>query len=270
LRKSDSVFAAQGALTTTKPRSHSSTSARRDGEGNAIHNLILLGLPRKECSRVFSALTLVDLSLHEVLQEAGQAIEFSYFPNTAMASVLTLMTDGKGIEVGLVGKEGFVGLPLMAGFRSSATRVNTQGAGTAYRIDAAGLAKALRNCPKLMSGLLRYWQEATMQVTQIAACNRLHEVGERLARWLLMCRDRMGSDTLPLTQEFLSQMLGIRRASVSVAAAILQKRRVITYNRGSVTILNRRGLEKACCECYGVINQQIKSWKDESRGARAN
>jgi CRP-like cAMP-binding protein len=249
LRQSDSVFAAQGALTTKKAKTSGSTNARRDGDGNAIHNLILLGLPRTERSQVFSRLTLVDLTLREVLQEAGQVIEFSYFPNTAMASVLSLMTDGKSIEVGLVGKEGFVGLPLMAGYRSSATRINTQGAGTAYRIDAAELVKALRHCPKLMRGLLRYSQEATMQVTQIAACNRLHEVDERLARWLLMCRDRMGSDTLPLTQEFLSQMFGIRRASVSVAAAILQKRGMIGYNRGSVTILKRRGLEKACCEC---------------------
>lgn len=238
--------------------------SRRDGNGNAIHNHILRELPQRECNLVFSKLTLVHLSLHDLLQEAGQPILFSYFPNTAMASVLNLMTDGKSVEVGLVGKEGFVGIPLIAGFRTSPNRINTQGEGTAFRIDSGPLQTVLRQCPQLALALLRYSQEAAMQVTQLAACNRLHEVDEQLARWLLMCHDRMGSDVLPLTQEFLSQMLGIRRASVSVSAAILQKTRLIKYHRGHVTILDRRKLEQASCECYGAMRQNLEKWKQES------
>jgi CRP-like cAMP-binding protein len=240
---------------------------RVDGDGNTIHNQILRELPRKESSLIFSLLTLMDLKLHQGLQEPRQAIEFGYFPNTAMASILNLMTDGKSVEVGLVGNEGFVGLPLIAGFRSSPNRINTQAGGTAFRIEADALLKALRQCPQLTRALVRFSLEATMQVTQIAACNRLHEVDERLARWLLMSHDRIGLDAMPLTQEFLSQMLGTRRASVSVAAAVLQKAGLIKYNRGSVTILDREGLEEASCECYEAIRQQLRNWKQESRSA---
>jgi CRP-like cAMP-binding protein len=160
--------------------------------------------------------------------------------------------------------EGFVGVPLIAGFHSSASRVVTQGKGNAFRVNADDMRKILRSCPQLFLSLLRYSQEATMEVTQIAACNRLHEVEERLARWLLMSHDRIGSDRLPLTQEFLSQMLGTRRASVTVAAGILQKAGLIHYTRGHVSILNREALQTACCECYGVIRQQLNRWEKES------
>jgi CRP-like cAMP-binding protein len=243
----------------------SARDLRVDGDGNAIKNRILLGLPRKECNFIFSKLTLVDLRLHDLLQEVGQPIKYGYFPNTAMGSVLNVMADGKSVEVGLVGKEGFIGLPLMAGLQSSASRVVCQAQGSAYRINADNMRKAvLRDCPRLNASLLRYSQESTMEVTQIAACNRLHEVEERLARWLLMSHDRIVSDHLPLTQDFLSQMLGTRRASVTVAAGILQKAGLIHYNRGHVSILNREGLENACCECYKVIQHQLNRWEKES------
>jgi CRP-like cAMP-binding protein len=124
---------------------------------------------------------LIELKLHDLLQEPGGSIEFSYFPNTAMASILNVMEDGKSVEVGLAGKEGFVGLPLIAGFRTNPNRIVTQAAGTAFSIDAKDLRKILRQCPQLADHLLRYSQEAAMEVTQIAACNRLHEVDERLA-----------------------------------------------------------------------------------------
>jgi CRP-like cAMP-binding protein len=126
------------------------------------------------------------------------------------------------------------------------------------------LKEALHECPKLAQSLLRYSQEATMQLTQIAACNRLHEVDERLARWLLMCHDRIGGDALPLTQDFLAQMLGTRRASVSVSAAILQKAGLIQYSRGHVEILDRPGLEEASCECYDVMKKNIETWDQGS------
>jgi CRP-like cAMP-binding protein len=235
-----------------------------NGNGIAVLNRILLDLPGKEWDTVLPKLTVVDLALHDVLQEAGQPIEFCYFPNTAMASILNVMDDGKSVEVGLAGREGFVGLPVVvAGFRSSASRVVTQGAGSAYRIDVENMRKVLRACPKMTVSLMRYSQEATMEVTQIAACNRLHSVEERLARWLLMSQDRIHSEKLPLTQEFLSQMLGTRRASVSVSAAILQRAGLIHYNRGHVSILNRGELENASCECYKVIQRQLESWRGE-------
>jgi CRP-like cAMP-binding protein len=236
---------------------------RNDGDGNAVHNKILLGLPNKECDFILSKLILVDLRLHDLLQEAGGPIRYCYFPNTAMASILNVMDDGHSVEVGLAGHEGFVGLPVVAGFRSSASRVVTQAQGNAFRINADDMREALRKCPQLIVSLLRYSQEATMEVTQIAACNRLHSVEERLARWLLMSQDRIGKDILPLTQEFLAQMLGTRRASVSVAAAILQRAGLIDYSRGRVSILNRDQLEKACCECYGVIQRQLHNWQKE-------
>ncbi len=235
-----------------------------DGNGHALKNRILLGLPPKECNFILSKLTLVDLQLHDLLQEVGHPIRYGYFPNTAMGSVLNVMADGKSVEVGLVGKEGFIGLPLMAGLHSSASRVVTQAQGTAYRINADDMRKAALRSPQLVVSLMRYSQESTMEVTQIAACNRLHEVEERLARWLLMSHDRIGSDRLPLTQEFLAQMLGTRRASVTVAAIVLQKAGLIQYTRGHVSILNREALEKACCECYQVIRQQLDRWQTES------
>ena len=246
----------------------SASTFRSDGDGNAVKNKILLGLPRKECDTIFSKLTLVDLELHHVLQEAGKVIEFCYFPNTMMGSVLNIMADGKSVEVGLAVWEGFIGLPSIAGFRTSASRVVAQAQGNAYRISAADLQKAVRTCPQLSVALLRYSQEATMEVTQIAACNRLHEVDERLARWLLMSQDRIRLEVLPLTQEFLAQMLGTRRASVSVAASILQRAGLIQYGRGHVSILDRKGLEAASCECYGTIKEQLANWEKESSSLR--
>jgi CRP-like cAMP-binding protein len=252
----------------TVPSRSSVTSAlkgrRNDGNGNAVHNRILLGLPNKEFDFVLSKLILVNLELHDLLQEAGQLIQYCYFPNTAMASILNVMDNGHSVEVGLAGWEGFVGVPLIAGFHSSASRVVTQAEGNAFKVNADDMRKILRSCPELFASLLRYSQEATMEVTQIAACNRLHEVNERLARWLLMSHDRIRKDILPLTQEFLAQMLGIRRASVSVAAEILQRAGLIHCSRGHVSIVNREALETASCECYQVIRQQLDRWQTES------
>jgi CRP-like cAMP-binding protein len=239
-----------------------STISSDSGE---VENHLLISLPRKECDFLHDRMTLVTLQLHDPMQEAGQAIEYCYFPNTAMASVLNLMDDGKSVEVGLIGKEGFVGLPLIAGFRTSANRVVAQGPGTAFRIDSESMRKTLRSCPQLMMILTRYSQEVAMELAQIAACNRLHDVNERLARWLLMSRDRIDSDALPLTQDFLSQMLGMRRASVSVAASILQKAGFIRYERGHVTIVDRKGLESASCECYGTIQKRLEVWREETQ-----
>lgn len=245
-------------------RSRASSHVVTEHDGKSIENRLLMRLPRKECDFIFARMNLVNLKLHDLLQEAGEAIAYCYFPNSAMASILNLMDDGKSVEVGLAGREGFVGLPMIAGFRTSASRVVTQAEGTAFRIDADDMRKALRACPQLNLLLLRYSQEAAMEVSQIAACNRLHEVEERLARWLLMTHDRVGLDILPLTQEFLSQMLGTRRASVSVAAGVLQKAGLIRHGRGQVSIVDRKGLEEASCECYRIIQEQLAHWRKES------
>jgi|SRR5437868_8242924 len=235
-----------------------------DGDGNRIHSEILRDLPREECEVLFSKLEFVRLKTHEVLHEPGETLKFAYFCNSGVVSILSVFPDGKCVEVGLVGKEGFLGLPLVAGFRTASTRAVAQVAGSAFRVSGEALVLVLRECPSLDRGLQRFSQIAAMQTTQIAACNRLHEVNERLARWLLMSADRVGSNWLPLTQELLAQMLGTRRASVTVAAGILEKAGLISHSRGEVKIIDRRKLEEAACECYAIMQSQVKEWQRQS------
>jgi CRP-like cAMP-binding protein len=242
------------------------TKPSTDIDGNPITSRILLSLPPSESRQILPKLELVRLQLHLVLLEAGETIKSGYFVNTGVISVLSVQPDGKSIEVGLIGNEGFVGLPLLVGYRSSPTRVVTQADGTAYRCDAEVLNQVLRTCPELEQQLHRFGHKLAMQTTQIAACNQLHDVEERLARWILMTRDRLESDNLPLTQDFLSHMLGTRRSSVSVAAGALQKAGLISYRRGHVSILNRKKLESATCDCYGIVQDQLRDWDEEVRG----
>lgn len=241
------------------PKSPSFTPERK-----TIHNEILLDLPRKERETVFEDLEFVEMPASDLLNEMGEPIKYCYFVNSGLASVLNVMSDGKSVEVGLTGKEGFVGLPLIVGLRSSSCRVVAQIGGTAFRMRAGALVKALGKCPQLEKSLNRYSQELGLQTTQVAACNRLHEVEQRLARWLLMSQDRIGGDIVPLTQEFLAHMLGTRRASVTVAAGILQKAGSIKYTRGSVTVVSRGKLESAACECYGIMTRQAETWQREA------
>lgn len=233
-------------------------------EGNPVRNELLLGLPTGECDAVFSALTFVQLRQYDVLQESEEAIKYAYFVDSGMVSILSVMQDGKSVEVGVSGKEGCTGLPLLVGFTTSDTRAVVQIAGTAFRLSSAALAKVLRQCPVLARRMGQYVLLIGMQGSQVAACNRLHEVDERLARWLLMSQDRIGSDDVNLTHEFLAHMLGTRRSSVTVAAGVLSKAGLITYNRGKVTIKSRSRLEEASCECYGLIRKHTDSWKRES------
>ncbi len=249
------------------PRLPTNTSPKSpgvDGDGNHIRNKILLGLSGKERDMLFPKLEFVRLKLHQVLHEAGETIKSGYFVNSGVLSVLAVQPDGKSVEVGLVGKEGFVGLPLLVGYRSGPTRIVTQADGTAYRVDGEALMQIARECRELEEELHRYAHRMAMQTTQVAACNRLHDVEERLARWILMSRDRIDSDTMPLTQEFLAQMPGTRRSSVTVAAGTLQKAGLISHTRGSVTILNREKLEDAACECYEIVRQQLREWEAET------
>jgi CRP-like cAMP-binding protein len=236
-----------------------------DGNGRVTQNTILRSLPSKEFSSVFPALELQELPTHVVLNEMSEPIEFAYFIESGLASVLNVMQDGKSVEVGLTGSEGFVGIPLLVGFNSSPSRVVMQIEGSGFKISAKDLATVLSTCPKLERSLLRFAQELAVQAAQVAACNRLHEVDERLARWLLMSQDRIGGDIIRLTQEFLAHMLGTRRASVTVAAGMLQKAGLIKYSRGEVIIVNRKELEDASCECYAAIKRQSQSWQNEAK-----
>ena len=249
----------------TRPPAKTIPMAFRDGDGNAVHNAILADLTSKDCKAVLSKLEFVQLPVHMVLNEMAEPIKHGYFINSGLASILNVMSDGKSVEVGLSGKEGFVGLPLIVGFGTSPTQVVMQIGGSGFRVRAQDLGDILRKCPILEKCLQRYSQEVALQVTQVAACNRLHEVEERLARWLLMSQDRVGLSEFPLTQQFLAHMLGTRRASGTVAAGILQRAGLITYKRGQVKIENRGKLENAACECYRQLNQQIRSWHKNSR-----
>jgi CRP-like cAMP-binding protein len=230
-----------------------------------VANELLQGLPRKELQILRPRLELVSLPLHAVLNAEGKRIEYGYFMNGGLASVLTVLKSGKIVEVGLSGAEGFVGLPLVAGLRSSGGRVIVQVAGSGYRIAAREMIVVLKRCPVLERRLQRYAQEVAGQAAQIAACNRLHNANQRLARWLLMSQDRMKGDFVNLTQEFLAHMLGMRRASVSVALGHLHKAGMVTYARGRVEIVDRARLEAAACECYATINERRRAWLNESR-----
>src|SRR5256886_4142352 len=217
----------------------SSFKASSDGDGHSMHNEILAGLSKRECEAVFANLEFVEMRLRDVLNEMGETIKYCYFVNSGLASILNVMSDGKSVEVGLTGKEGFVGLPVVVGLNTSANRVVTQIAGAAFRISARLLADVLRQCPQLERMLNRYSQTLALQSTQVAACNRLHEVEERLARWLLMSQDRIGGDAVPFTQDFLAHLFGTPRARVTVVAGIVQKTGLITFALAAVKIVKR-------------------------------
>jgi CRP-like cAMP-binding protein len=250
-------------MTKKKSIPISQTKQHTDSDGNAINNKILLSLSHKECNRVLSEMELVRLKPRHVVHEAGETLKSGYFVSTGAISVLAVQPDGNSIEVSLIGNEGFTALPLLVGFHTSPTRLMTLGEVTAYRCDAGVLKVLVQQCPQLERQLHHFGQRLAMQTIQIAACNQFHDVEERLARWILMSHDRVSSDNLLLTQEFMAQMLGIRRASVSAAAGILQKAGSISYTRGSIRILNRKRLEGAACDCYGIVQRQIESWETE-------
>ena len=216
-------------------------------------NRLLAALPRNEGRRLIDQLEQVALTYGEVLYEPGELIKFVYFPNDSLVSLLTLVDGHQALEVGLVGREGMVGIPLSLGSSISPVRALVQGSGTAMRMNAAPFLKELGQSLALHLELHRYTYNLMSQITQTAACNRFHVVDARLARWLLMTHDRLRVNPFRLTQEFLSQMLGVRRVGVTNAARTLQKNMLIRYSRGNITILDRKGLEAASCSCYAVV-----------------
>jgi CRP-like cAMP-binding protein len=226
---------------------------RSDAAGKAVSNVILLSVQDEEYQLLRPHLYPIELPQHKVLQEPGEKIDFTYFLNDGMASIVALSRDGRSVEVGIVGVEGMLGMPLTIGLRQDTFRAIMQMSGTGVRVRSDVFEDVLLNSPTLRSELSRFALMHGMQVAQLAACNRLHEIEQRLSRWLLMCQDRVDSPLLPLTHEFLAQMLGTGRPSVSLAAGALENAGLIENLRGSVKILNRKNLEAATCECYGVI-----------------
>jgi CRP-like cAMP-binding protein len=225
-------------------------SVRIDSTGRPIENSILKSIPDFEYDLLRGHLEPLNLPQQHILHEAGEKIEFAYFLNDGMASLVVLTSDGRSVEVAIVGKEGIVGTPLAVGLNRGPHRAIMQILGSGLRVKSAVLVDTLRSAPEMRLIWNRYVLIQGLQVAQIAACNRLHEIEKRLARWLLMCQDRIDSGVLHVTHEFLAQMLGTGRPSVSLAAGILQRGGLIENERGTVTILDRPGLEDAACECY--------------------
>lgn len=236
---------------------------------HGVENLILLRTASRERPLLFPRLEFVRFKLNQIVYDVDETIRSVYFPNRALFSVLSVQADGKIVEVGLVGKEGFLGIPVIFGLKSNPFKLIASGEGTAYRLEAAALRILMPDCLQFQRALQSYSYVRCFEATQLAACNCIHEAGERLARWLLMSQDRLGTEILPLTQEFLSEMLGTRRVTVNYCMAKLQNTGAIALSRGLIRILDRRKLQEASCECYAVIQKQNRVWEAQ-RESSAN
>jgi CRP-like cAMP-binding protein len=222
----------------------------------SIANRLLATLPRAAYGRLLPELEPVTLEFGEVLYEPGDPIRHVYFPNDSLVSLLTVVDHHLALEVGMVGREGMVGVAVALGIAASPVRAMVQGAGDAMRMKATRFRSEFGQSQVLQRQVLLYTHALMAQVAQTAACNRFHMVEARLARWLLMTRDRVASDQFRLTHEFLGHMLGVRRVGVTNAAHALKQRKLIDYSRGNITIVNGRGLEAASCSCYEVVKDR--------------
>lgn len=221
-----------------------------------IGNWLLDGLPKEEYKRLQTDLEPVTFSLGEVVYESGGQMAYVYFPTTSHISLLYTMLNGTTAEMGLVGNEGVVGIALFMGGDTTPNRAMVQGGGDAFRMKAKSMQREFKRGGDFQHLLLRYTQALITQISQTAVCNRLHSVEQRLCRWLLMTHDRTHSDELQMTQEFISNMLGVRREGVTHAAHNLQNNGLISYVRGRIKILDRKGLEAHACECYAVVKEE--------------
>ena len=228
---------------------------RTNAAGKPVGNRILLSISDRDYSALRPHLEYVSLPNHLVIHEAGGKLEFAYFPSRGMISLVVVMNNGKTAEAGIVGNEGFTGTLAAVGLRRSTLQAVVQITGDGFRVEVEALQNTLESAPELQLALSRYAAIRGMQVAQTAACNRLHDIEQRLARWLLMTQDRVDSGSLPITHDFLATMLGTDRPTVSLAAGVLQKKKLIEYIRGAVKIVNHKKLEASACECYGVIRQ---------------
>ena len=233
---------------------------RTSSKGKAIQNHILLAVSPREFKLIQPHLQYVELLQHNILYEPHKKLQFVYFPNRGLISLVVVLATGKTVEAGIVGREGASGSALSAGVNSSALREVVQISGEAFRVKASVFQRLLSVAPEMRKALHRYVVLLGMQVSQTAACNRLHEIEQRLARWLLMAEDSAAAPTLNITHDFLATMLGTDRPSVTLAAGLLQKAGLIEYGRGSVKITNRSQLESFACECYAVIRDYTRKF----------
>jgi len=216
-------------------------------------NRLLATLPRRDARRVVSLCDPVELAFADVLSEPGDRIRHVYFPAGGFVSLATPVDGRASLEVGLIGNEGMLGVPLVLGIHVSPLRALVRGSGTALRMDAASFQRELGCCVALRRNLNRYLYALMAQFAQTVACTRFHPLDERLARWLLMTQDRAHSNRFHLTHEFLAEMLGVRRVGVTKAAGVMQRGKLISYRRGHITILDRKGLEGVSCGCYRAM-----------------
>lgn len=220
-------------------------------------NRLLAALPHGDYERIAPHLEPVELASGRTLYHSGQSVDYLYFPTGAMVSLVSQMASGAEVEVGVTGFEGVVGLPALLGDGKSPHLNIAQMPGSAVRARASAFREEFRSGGALQDLTLRYAQSVMVMAAQTAACNALHSLAERLAKWLLMSHDRRRGDELPLTHEFLSMMLGVRRAGVTEAAVVLQTEGLIKYRRGHITVVDREGLEGFACECYPVLKAEF-------------
>jgi CRP-like cAMP-binding protein len=228
---------------------------RTNAAGKPVSNRVLLSISDNEYHAIRPHLEFLSMPPHLSLYEPNDPLEFVYFPNAGMVSLVIETEDGRTVEVGEVGKEGFAGIPAAVGMRRSQVREVVQIAGDGFRVSVDALQRVLRSSPQLQLILARYAVSQGMQIAQTAACNRLHNIEQRFARWLLITQDRVDSPTFAITHDFLATMLGTDRPTVSLAAGILQKKGAIKWTRSAVQILSRAKLGKCACECYAAIQE---------------
>src|ERR1700691_6225119 len=219
----------------------------------SVPNHLLGALPRKDYRKLLPFLEPVKLALGEILYESHAQIRHVYFPIDCFVSMLTTVDGGRAAEVGLIGSEGMIGVPMALGVAVSPFRAVVQGGGTALRLKTVDFRRNFSNSHALKREVFLFTHLLMIQIAQTAACNRFHVVTQRMARWMLMTRDRVNSNEFRITQEFLALMLGVRRVGVTVAMSVLRARKVIAYRRGTVTILDHGGLVAAACGCYKTV-----------------
>ena len=232
----------------------------------AVRNRLLAALDPDALARLLPRFEVVETTMRQVIQKAGEPVSAVYFPEIGWSSMLTMLADGNSAEVGLCGNEGMVGLPLLLGADTGFVEAMVQGPGTMLRLGAGAFRQALEETPGLERVLLRYSLAFHEQVGQTAACNGHHALDQRLARWLLMAHDRAAGDEFPMTQEFLALMLCVHRPGVTLAARMFQQAGIVQYGKGSIRIVDREGLEAAACECYGAVRQRFEFLLGAAKG----
>jgi len=242
---------------TSSARSPGAPRRESRGDEHPRRNHLVEALPKTDRERVARHLELVELKLGDVLYESGVRLRYVYFPITCIVSLLYVMEDGASAEIAIVGNEGMLGISLFMGGDSTPSRAVVQSAGHAYRLRANLLKDEFARFGPTMQLLLRYTQALITQMAQTAVCNRHHTVDQQLCRWLLLSLDRLASNELAMTQELISNMLGVRREGVTEAAGKLQSAGLIRYRRGVITVLDRPGLEARVCECYQVVKAEF-------------